>query len=59
MNDRVNPLKAADLPDEVKAELLRRRDAGRPHRSRRAAAFWHGVERVLAARSGITVIDVA
>ena len=27
MNDRLNHPKAADLPDDVKAELLRRRDA--------------------------------
>ena len=27
MNDRLNDPKAADLPDDVKAELLRRRDA--------------------------------
>ena len=27
MNDRLNQPKAADLPDDVKAELLRRRDA--------------------------------
>ena len=27
MNDRLNDPEAADLPDDVKAELLRRRDA--------------------------------
>ena len=27
MNDRLKHSKAADLPDDVKAELLRRRDA--------------------------------
>ena len=27
MNDRLNRPKAPDLPDDVKAELLRRRDA--------------------------------
>lgn len=27
MNDRLNHPKPADLPDDVKAELLRRRDA--------------------------------